>query len=64
MSKQNLYNVKIKEDTGTSDFFIHKKENGKIHIQLDSCIAECSVKQAKEVMESIRKAILDSNGFD
>ena len=64
MSKRNIYSVTVKDESGRSDFFIHKKVNGKVHIALDSCSVDCSVKQAKELMECIRKAVLDSNGFD
>ena len=51
--------IEIKSEYGTTSISVKRKQN-KIRIQLDSEDAELSVKEAKQLIEEIKKAIIDS----
>lgn len=48
----------IKNEYGYTYFSVRKTKDGKIHFQMEDCECEMKVKQAKELIEEIREAIL------
>lgn len=55
--KNNLYAIKFADRSMLS--FRKDKKTGLVHMQLDSSETDCTVKECKEVLEKLRKCILE-----
>ncbi|WP_281513151.1 hypothetical protein [Bacteroides acidifaciens] len=55
--KNKIHSVYIRTALGTTSFWVQKQDDGKFHFQMDSCEAELSRKNLKELISEIEQVL-------
>lgn len=55
--KNKIHSVHIRTTFGITSFWVQKQDNGKFHFQMDSCNAELSRKNLKELISEIEQVL-------